>query len=275
MARNFLLEVVGNGTYEREVQDTYYSAWARDISWVNKPVSGVLTFQYKDAHDEWRDFNGGIVDLSSDAIPPAPYIDGTLIKSIRIVTSGVDADTKAIVEVTIDSNFGSNQSLVSYSPFEYATKTGYSLAASFSITIPGNTEYSLLIPCNADRAIHFIRANGLFVEYYTGVQTGQLVELGGFTTLNTKVNSGALAGVEVYNGHPSGERVISNKDEVSEIYYPNGLFCAGLSNKTDSDIKLLVSIGIEKTGGAISPYMLSASTQIESTTEMSDYNGTN
>ena len=159
--------------------------------------------------------------------------------------------------------------------FDAATEAGRSLSASVKITIPADGAYSVLIPSNADRVVRFVRAKDLFIEYYNGDATGSIVALSGFATLNNKITNDFSAGVEVYNDHPTGNRVVSAESELNESFYPNGNFCIELSNTTGSPITTFLSIGIEQAGDTVEPFLLTPLTQLEANTEMSDYNGTN
>ena len=287
MARNYSLEITGNGTFERVIDPNHLSIKVRTITFDPViPDNGSVYIEYLDAYDDWVLFRQGDLNFADLETVPSPYLTDELTERLRVRSEGIPTDTKVNVELlalnskpsSIDAKMydyifdGINT--ISYTPFEFATKNGTSLASSTSITIPASTGYSVSIPANANRIIRFARSQGVTVQYYEGEPTGDLIYLSSFGTLNNTVDSDFVASVEIYNGEPSGDISLSNNNDLSDSFYPNGSFCIELLNNTSEDVTTILSIGIEKGGKIIEPYMIYADLQLTATTEMSDYNGT-
>lgn len=159
--------------------------------------------------------------------------------------------------------------------YESGINSGKSYSSSISITVPANTRYSAKVVHNSSStAITFVKAQGLFIEYYNGSPSGGLIELAGGYSLNQLTASDYQLCIEYYDGPASGDRIVSGFSELDRTLIVNGGAVIELYNNTDSDITTLVSIGALSVGSNTVPYMLTADTQLESGTEMSDYNGT-
>lgn len=115
----------------------------------------------------------------------------------------------------------------------------------------------------------------MFIEYYNGDASGDLVHLAGSEPLNALISNELEFSIEIYDGHPVGQRIISGYDKIDISYYINGRGVLELANDTPEDLEIFLSVGIVATGESLAPFGLTASTQLESNTEMSDYNGAN
>ena len=159
------------------------------------------------------------------------------------------------------------------SSMDAATADGRGYAGSFQITVPANTEWSVKLSHNSKAVVRFTRAPGLYIEYYYGDVAGELVQLAAVNPMNANTNSGFEGLLEFYDQHPTGERVVSNADAITDAWYVNGSTVLELSNETDAPITTFFSMGIEDIGTPVVPFGLLATTALTSTTEMGDYNG--
>lgn len=162
----------------------------------------------------------------------------------------------------------SNESSLSTSSF-----LGLAYSCSASITIPAGEDVSFNLNSNASFLVSKVRAKGAEIEYYKGSASGEFISTCGFESLNGNLNLGYQAGIDFYNGHPTGERVINNVDEISEAFYPNGSFCVEITNTSSEDKTFFVSVVIEFLSDPILPHGFYAGLELDGNLEVGDYNG--
>lgn len=105
MARNRSLTVVGNSTTTIEIDGSYLSAFVRSASWISaKPSSGILTIEYLSWDGEWYALRGGLIDLSLDGKQPSPFVEGEVLRQLRVTLSGVPVDAQLEISFYIDSD---------------------------------------------------------------------------------------------------------------------------------------------------------------------------
>lgn len=160
-------------------------------------------------------------------------------------------------------------------PLSSASLNGHGYAASTSVTIPAGSTYSVRLQNNSDCVVRFARSSGLVVEYCDGDYSGDFVKFSFLKSLHSSKNSGFEAVLEVYDGSPDGDRILSADNEIAESWYVNSSATIALSNTTEAAIETFFSIGIEDYGVPTIPFALTSSTQLETATEMGDYNGDN
>jgi len=159
--------------------------------------------------------------------------------------------------------------------FSSAGASGMAFARTTSITIPANSGYSVKLQKNANVAVRFIHAEGLYIEAVSGVPSGELVELDVLLSTNGIISSGFIGSIEIYDATPIGVTILGRQDELLESFYPDGELVVALVNTTDAAITTFLSIGVEQLSDTGVYIILEPSTQLELTTEMSQYNGTN
>ena len=159
------------------------------------------------------------------------------------------------------------------SPLDAATESGSGYGCSFMLNVAAGQTLSIRIIANAQYVLRFIRAKGLFFEYYDGDASGDLTELASALPLNMIRNDGFEATVEVRNGHPTGNRVVSGVDEITEAFFVGTGGAIEICNISDTDFSGFVALGIQSYSTPVTPFGLLSDTQLESNTEMGNYNG--
>lgn len=105
MARNRSLTVVGNSTTTIEIDGSYLSAFVRSANWISaQPVSGTITIEYLSWDGNWYELRGGVIDLSLAGKQPSPFIEGEVLRQLRVTLSGVPVDAQLEISFYIDSS---------------------------------------------------------------------------------------------------------------------------------------------------------------------------
>lgn len=159
--------------------------------------------------------------------------------------------------------------------FSSAGASGLAFARTIPITLSAGGSYSIKLQKNSNIAVEFIRAKGLFISAITGTVSGGIVELDDLISTNGVLIPAFSGSIEVYDGEATGQLVLGSYDSLAESFYPDGQFVIGLKNTTTEIISTFLSIGVEQISDAGAYITLQPDTQIESTTEMSIYNGLN
>ena len=161
------------------------------------------------------------------------------------------------------------------SAFSSAIQNGTGYGSSLKITIPAGAEYSLKLIGNTEHIIRYVKGDGVFIEYYDGQELGDLVAMTGAYPLNNISDEGHQFLLEVYDEHPTGNRIISGYGIVNTPYFTMGTVVFEIANPSNSDVTTFISVGFEAIGEKSEPFALLAGTQLIGTTEMSQYNGIN
>ena len=159
--------------------------------------------------------------------------------------------------------------------FNGAGASGRSFARTIPITIQAGQSNSVRLQKNSNVAVRFIRAKGLFIDAIRGSVTGDIISLESLISTNGVTSSDFFGSIEVFNDQASGNVVLGAFDELSDSFYPDGQFCIDLRNPSSEDVSTFLSIGAEQVSDAGVYITLEPNTQLEPTTEMSGFNGTN
>jgi hypothetical protein len=159
--------------------------------------------------------------------------------------------------------------------FSAAGASGQSFARTIPISVAAGASYSARFQKNSNVAVRFVRAKGLFIDAVQGTVSGDIVALDALISTNGVVNSDFFGSIEVFNNEASGNVVLGAVDELTDSFYPDGQFVIDLRNPSDTDVSTFLSVGVEQISDAGVYIILEPNTQLEPTTEMSQFNGTN
>jgi len=159
--------------------------------------------------------------------------------------------------------------------FSAAGASGMAFARTVPITLAPNDVHGVKITKNSNIAVRFIRADGLYVEAVNGAVEGAITGLFNLVSTNGIVASDFVGSLELYDAEPSGDVVLGAVDELLESFYPDGQFVIELRNDTAETVSTFLSIGVEQISVSGAYSILEPTTQLEPTTEMSQYNGIN
>tara|TARA_R110000796_G_scaffold131037_1_gene246674 strand:+ start:245 stop:781 length:537 start_codon:yes stop_codon:yes gene_type:complete len=159
--------------------------------------------------------------------------------------------------------------------FDFAGSVGMAYARSLPITIAAGQSNSIKIQKNSKIAVRFIRANGLKIDAVYGSVSGDIIGLYNLISTNGINNSDFSGSIEIYNEAAIGESVISGNNSLNESLYPDGQYVFEVKNNTLETISTALTVGVEQISESGVYAILEPNTQIEPTTEMSDYNGVN
>ena len=110
MARNYSLEIIGNGTFEREIDPNHLTIKTREITFTpSMPTTGTMHIEYLDAYGNWVAFNSGVIDFTNVNTKPTPYITDELTDKVRVRTVGIPSDT--IINIELLANYVGQSSL--------------------------------------------------------------------------------------------------------------------------------------------------------------------
>jgi hypothetical protein len=160
--------------------------------------------------------------------------------------------------------------------FSAAGASGTAYARTVPVTLKAGEKRSVKLQKNANIAVRFVRAEGLYIEAVTGDVEGNITALDELISTNGIVSSGSVFGSEeIYDGEPSGDVVLGAADELKDSFYPDGQFVIELRNETSETVSTFLSIGVEQISDTGVYTILEPNTQLETNTEMSQFNGTN
>ena len=182
-----------------------------------------------------------------------------------------------IVSDLVDSPFEGRRSLkvATSSAFSAAGESGRAFARTIPINIPANGIYSFKVQRNANVAVRFVRAMGVFVEAVTGDVSGSIVALESLISTNGILPTDFAGLIELYDGEAVGDVVLGAPHELNESFYPDGDFVVELRNDTAEPVSTFLVIGVQQISETGVYTILEPNTQIEANTEMSIYNGIN
>ena len=161
------------------------------------------------------------------------------------------------------------------SAFSGAGATGKAFARTIPITLESGEVNSVFFEKNANIAIRFVRAKGFYLEAVAGEISGTILSINELISTNGILTNGFFGSIEYYNGPAVGDVVLGSIDELSDSFYPDGLFVVQIRNETEATISTFLSIGVEQISETGVYIVLEPDTFLTETTEMSDYNGTN
>ena len=159
--------------------------------------------------------------------------------------------------------------------FSAAGASGLAYARTIPITLTAGEINSVKIQKNSNIAVRFVRAFGLYIESVTGAVSGDILSLSDLVSTNGIQQSDFIGSIEVYSGDAIGDTVLGAVNELSDSFYPDGQFVIEIRNATAETVSTFLSIGIEQVSESGAYTILEPNTQLEPTTEMSDYNGLN
>lgn len=182
-----------------------------------------------------------------------------------------------IVSDLVDSPFEGRRNLkvATSSAFSAAGESGRAFARTIPITIPANRIYSFQIQRNANVAVRFVRAAGLYIEAVLGDVSGTVVALERLISTNGILINDFASIIELYDGEAVGDVVLGAPDELNESFYPDGNFVVELRNDTAEPVSTFLVVGVQQISETGVYTILEPNTQIEANTEMSIYNGIN
>jgi hypothetical protein len=159
--------------------------------------------------------------------------------------------------------------------FDSAGAVGMAYARALPITIAVGQSNCIKIQKNSSVAVRFIRALGLNIDAVAGSVSGDIIGLPELISTNGAIESGFAGSIELYNSGAVGELVLSDINSLNNSFYPNSQIVFELRNNTAESISTILSVGIEQISESGIYVILEPNTQLEPTTEMSDYNGVN
>ena len=159
--------------------------------------------------------------------------------------------------------------------FSSAGASGSAFARTIPITLAAGEVNSIKLQNNSNVAVRFIRAEGLFIAAVNGSEAGSITSLNTLISTNGVIESDFSGSIETYSAGATGDVVIGALNELSDSFYPDGQFVIELRNPTTETLDTFLSIGIEQVSDAGVYIILEPNTQLEPTTEMSQFNGTN
>lgn len=252
------------------------------------PASGYYSVQYSPNGFTWIDFEGAQFPARvSDTVKD--WQSTGVISHIRIVpidivgadsyeleyrTHGVGMPSFTSSMLTANRYLSSvNTSMLSM--FDNAVLQGNAISVSQKLVIPANSKMSIRFYKNVEAAITYARAHDVFISYVDGDVSGELTDIASATKLNTLEPFDFEASFEFYDGESTGIKATTEKYKVDNYFVADGGGVIELDNVSDSDVTTYFSCGLMAVSDPITPYMLTANTQLTATTEMSDYNGPN
>lgn len=159
--------------------------------------------------------------------------------------------------------------------FAAAGASGMAYARTVPITLASGGVSTVRLQKNTNVAVRFIRAQGIYIDAVNGSESGDIVALYNLISTNGVTHSDFAGSIEIYNGAAIGDIVLGALNELNDSFYPDGQFVVELRNDTANRISTFLSIGVEQITDAGVYTILEPNTQLEPSTEMSDYNGTN
>jgi hypothetical protein len=159
--------------------------------------------------------------------------------------------------------------------FDSAGAAGMAYARALPITIAAGQSNCIKIQKNSHVAVRFIRALGLNVDAVAGAVSGDIIGLPELISTSGVITSGFAGSIELYNSVAVGELVLSDINSLNDSFYPDSQIVFELRNNTAESISTILSVGIEQISQSGVYNILEPNTQLEPTTEMSDYNGVN
>jgi hypothetical protein len=164
--------------------------------------------------------------------------------------------------------------VASQSYFSASGETGNAYSRNISITLRAGEQNSVKLQKNSRVRVAFVEAKGLYVTAVRGEVSGIIKGFNQLVSTNGVIASDFVGLIEEYGGPAVGDRVLGRFDEIKEAFYPNGEFVIGLHNTTAETVNTFLTIGVQQLSDAGVYIILQPDTQLEPTTEMSDYNGT-
>lgn len=282
-------------TLTATVSGDHYGAQVIDVQFFNDselttpvtPTGGAYTIEWSTNGRDWNKFDNsplnihaadpvgdwqahgyiGYVKFTPISITGASYWEVTY-RAHKIGNVGTPSG------LTSQSPYFNVQNVASIGAYEFGALTGQSYGTSKELTVAAGASISVKVVHNAEAAvIAFSRAKGLTIEYYNGNVSGNLIDTSAGVPLNQTLTPAFELAFEYYDGEASGTHILSNVDEMQEPIVINGGGTIEFKNQTSEDITVYFSIGVSYLGDLTAPYMLTSTTQLESTTEMSTYNG--
>lgn len=148
-------------------------------------------------------------------------------------------------------------------------------ASVVNVSIPAKGRYSLRIEKNSSVAVQRISAPNITILAKKGDETGQLVQLAQLVSsdgLNDSLFTGVL---EVYDGPATGDTLFADVGLLDQEFYPDGNYAIELYNPSDVTVDTHVAVTVRQITITGVYVILEPTTQLEPTTEMSVFNGTN
>ena len=159
--------------------------------------------------------------------------------------------------------------------FDAAGASGMAYARTIPITLTAGEVNTVKLQKNANIAVRFIRADSLYIDAVNGSESGDIIALNNLISTNGVTHSSFAGSIELYSGTAIGDIVLGALNELNDSFYPDGQFVIELRNDTANTISTFLSIGVEQIADAGAYTILEPNTQLEPTTEMSNYNGLN
>lgn len=248
------------------------------------PTEGDVIIQWSYDGVTWEEFSGGVFRLPDGASGASVNSSIRYIRALGSVTGAdeievglrLDNDGFAGVPQTAQSSnrYFSAVNTVQIDGFQQSVLQGNALSSSTEITVPANSRYSVRLIKNTQVVITYVYANGLDVSFTDGSHSGDIEKLVGGGRLNTLEDFQFQSAIEIYNGPATGERLVTRKDELTEIpFLINGGGAIELINNTSEDVTTFFSVGQVGLNPPVTPYMLFPNELLQPNTEMSTYNG--
>jgi len=171
------------------------------------------------------------------------------------------------------NDYFSAVSTVQVSGFEFSVLQGNALSTSQELIIPAGSVVSIRVAKNVNGVFTFAAAKGVFVALNNGDVSGNLIALNSGYRLNYLEESQLQASFEYYDGPATGARVVADWENVGPPFITNGNGVIELINNSDSEVTTFFSTGISALSAPIPQTILTPDTQLETNTEMGDFNG--
>lgn len=180
-----------------------------------------------------------------------------------------------IVSDLVDSPYEGRRNLkvATLSAFSAAGASGRAFARTIPITISAGKAYGVRLEKNANIMISTVAAEGLYITALFGDIQGNILSISNLICTNGINQSDLFCSAEVYDTAPTGDRVLSATDKLTESIYPDGNFVYEIRNNTETTISTFLSIGVQQISDVGKYSILEPITLLTPTTEMSTYNG--
>ena len=110
------------------------------------------------------------------------------------------------------------------SSFSGAGASGKAFARTIPITLEQGEVNSIFLEKNANIAVRFVRAKNIYIEAVSGNVSGTILSINEFISTNGIIDSRFFGSIEHYGGESTGDVVLGSIDELSDSFYPDGLF---------------------------------------------------
>lgn len=263
----------------------FYDAQGDEVA----PTGGRYVAEWSANGRSWNVFEGAYFPVDA-AAPVEDWQCSGYIDFLRLVPIDIQgADTWAmtyrthgigmpsLTARTMSSNrYFSGVNTVQVNGFQQSVLQGNALSGAGMVTLAAGESITINPVKNVDSVFAFVFAEGLFITFNNGSETGQFIgqiECGRLNTLSPFQFQGIY---EIYTGGADGLDVVSSKNSLQEVpFITNGGGVIVLSNLSNETVTTYFSAGQVALSAPYDAFLLTPDTLLEPDTEMSNYNGDN